>query len=215
MISESVGYFQRLGREVIYDAEHFFDGYRLDADYALATLRAAAGAGADCIVLCDTNGGELPDVVEQRAILRGQVGAGCERIHRVVADSDFRGLVRGVGVLAQIGLERNHVSASAGRMQFAAADAGQQAGAGPDQRQQDVRKRRVGDRERTPQDQGQDDQPDALAETGPPHLHIEHNLGSQPQEQADDVEADVQQQHGYEDCRVSDGRPVVSCQSLT
>src|SRR5437879_11392603 len=66
MISESVGYFRRLGREVIYDAEHFFDGYRLDADYALATLRAAAGAGADCIVLCDTNGGELPDVVEQR-----------------------------------------------------------------------------------------------------------------------------------------------------
>src|SRR5437667_8680038 len=66
MISETVGYFRRLGREVIYDAEHFFDGYRLDADYALATLRAAAGAGADCVVLCDTNGGELPEVVEQR-----------------------------------------------------------------------------------------------------------------------------------------------------
>src|SRR5436309_754258 len=45
MISESVGYFQGLGREVIYDAEHFFDGYRLDADYALATLRAAVRAG--------------------------------------------------------------------------------------------------------------------------------------------------------------------------
>src|SRR5207244_1715430 len=66
MISDTVGYFRRLGREVIYDAEHFFDGYRLDSDYALATLRAAAGAGADCIVLCDTNGGELPDVLEQR-----------------------------------------------------------------------------------------------------------------------------------------------------
>src|SRR5437016_12845808 len=66
MIADSVGYFQRLGREVIYDAEHFFDGYRLDADYALATLRAAAGAGAHCIVLCDTNGGELPDVVGER-----------------------------------------------------------------------------------------------------------------------------------------------------
>src|SRR2546422_7759139 len=75
MISESVGYFRRLGREVIYDAEHFFDGYRLDADYALATLRAAAGAGADCIVLCDTNGGELPDVVEQRVRdVRAQLG---------------------------------------------------------------------------------------------------------------------------------------------
>src|SRR5213595_1404571 len=75
MISETVGYFQRLGREVIYDAEHFFDGYRLDADYALATLRAAAGAGADCIVLCDTNGGELPEVVEQRVRdVRAQLG---------------------------------------------------------------------------------------------------------------------------------------------
>src|SRR5260370_23247990 len=66
MISDTVGYFRRLGREVIYDAEHFFDGYRLDADYALATLRAAAGAGADCIVLCDTNGGGPPEGGEQR-----------------------------------------------------------------------------------------------------------------------------------------------------
>ena len=66
MIGDSVGYFRSLGREVIYDAEHFFDGYRLDQDYALATLRAAAEAGANCLVLCDTNGGELPDVVEQR-----------------------------------------------------------------------------------------------------------------------------------------------------
>src|SRR3989440_1085644 len=75
MISETVGYFRRLGREVIYDAEHFFDGYRLDSDYALATLRAAAGAGADCIVLCDTNGGELPEVVEQRVRdVRAQLG---------------------------------------------------------------------------------------------------------------------------------------------
>src|SRR3989475_3034413 len=75
MISDTVGYLRRLGREVIYDAEHFFDGYRLDADYALATLRAAAGAGADCIVLCDTNGGELPEVVEQRVRdVRAQLG---------------------------------------------------------------------------------------------------------------------------------------------
>src|SRR5437879_5890354 len=75
MISETVGYFRRLGREVIYDAEHFFDGYRLDADYALATLRAAAGAGAGCIVLCDTNGGELPEVLEQRVRdVRAQLG---------------------------------------------------------------------------------------------------------------------------------------------
>src|SRR5438046_10172766 len=75
MISHTVGYFRRLGREVIYDAEHFFDGYRLDSDYALATLRAAAGAGADCHVLCDSNGGELPEVVEQRVRdVREQLG---------------------------------------------------------------------------------------------------------------------------------------------
>src|SRR3989475_7264821 len=75
MISETVGYFHRLGREVIYDAEHFFDGYRLDAAYALAPLRAAAGAGADCSVLCATNGGELPAVVEQRVRdVRAQLG---------------------------------------------------------------------------------------------------------------------------------------------
>jgi 2-isopropylmalate synthase len=75
MIADSVGYFRRLGREVIYDAEHFFDGHRLDPEYALATLRAAADAGANCIVLCDTNGGELPDVVEQRVRdVRAQLG---------------------------------------------------------------------------------------------------------------------------------------------
>ncbi len=66
MIGESVAFLKRLGREVVYDAEHFFDGYRLDAGYALDTLGAAAAAGADCLVLCDTNGGELPDVVSER-----------------------------------------------------------------------------------------------------------------------------------------------------
>lgn len=65
MISDSVAFFKELGKEVIYDAEHFFDGYRLDAEYALATIGAAAAAGADCIVLCDTNGGALPDDVAQ------------------------------------------------------------------------------------------------------------------------------------------------------
>lgn len=63
MIAESVAYFKRRDKEVVYDAEHFFDGYRLDAEYALATVTAAARAGADCLTLCDTNGGSLPDVV--------------------------------------------------------------------------------------------------------------------------------------------------------
>ncbi len=60
MIEDSVRFLKSAGREVIYDAEHFFDGYELDEGYALATLAAAAGGGADRIVLCDTNGGTMP-----------------------------------------------------------------------------------------------------------------------------------------------------------
>jgi 2-isopropylmalate synthase len=60
MIRESVRYLKSHGREVVYDAEHFFDGYRLNAEYALATLKAAILGGATVIVLCDTNGGSLP-----------------------------------------------------------------------------------------------------------------------------------------------------------
>ncbi len=63
MISESIAYFKQRDKEVIYDAEHFFDGYAADPEYALATLRAAHAAGADCLTLCDTNGGTLPDQV--------------------------------------------------------------------------------------------------------------------------------------------------------
>ena len=60
MISETVAYLMENGREVIYDAEHFFDGYREDSDYALQTLMAAIDGGARTLVLCDTNGGRLP-----------------------------------------------------------------------------------------------------------------------------------------------------------
>ena len=65
MIGDSVAYFCQLGKEVIYDAEHFFDGYKLDAEYALETISAAARAGASCLTLCDTNGGSLPAEVSQ------------------------------------------------------------------------------------------------------------------------------------------------------
>jgi 2-isopropylmalate synthase len=65
LIAESVRYLKGLGREVFYDAEHFFDGYRADPVYALRTLAAAAEAGADVLVLCDTNGGSLPSTVAQ------------------------------------------------------------------------------------------------------------------------------------------------------
>jgi 2-isopropylmalate synthase len=61
MIAESVAYVGERGREVVYDAEHYFDGYKADREYALDTLRAAREAGARDIVLCDTNGGTLTD----------------------------------------------------------------------------------------------------------------------------------------------------------
>ncbi|HEX8682832.1 MAG TPA: citramalate synthase [Ardenticatenaceae bacterium] len=64
MIAETVRYLRSQGRRVFYDAEHFFDGYADEPEYALATLQAAAHAGAECIILCDTNGGSLPWQVE-------------------------------------------------------------------------------------------------------------------------------------------------------
>ncbi|MBA3944744.1 MAG: citramalate synthase [Herpetosiphonaceae bacterium] len=63
MIADSITYLRAQGRRVFYDAEHFFDGYRADPAYALATLHAAAEAGAECIILCDTNGGALPGFI--------------------------------------------------------------------------------------------------------------------------------------------------------
>lgn len=60
IIQESLSYLKSFGKEVIYDAEHFFDGAKLDMEYAFDTIRAAVDGGADCIVLCDTNGGSMP-----------------------------------------------------------------------------------------------------------------------------------------------------------
>ncbi|MEE9615327.1 MAG: citramalate synthase [Thermodesulfobacteriota bacterium] len=75
MIFDSVSYLKKKVGTVFYDAEHFFDGYKDDPAYALKTLEAAMEAGADCLVLCDTNGGMLPFEVE--AVVRdvgGRVG---------------------------------------------------------------------------------------------------------------------------------------------
>ncbi|MCX7599448.1 MAG: citramalate synthase, partial [Armatimonadetes bacterium] len=63
MIEESVRFLKSRGLEVVFDAEHFFDGYKDDPDYALRTLEVAADAGADWLCLCDTNGGSLPHEV--------------------------------------------------------------------------------------------------------------------------------------------------------
>lgn len=64
MIRDSVAFLRAEGRRVVYDAEHFFDGFAANPDYALQTLQAAAEAGAEIAVLCDTNGGSLPEHIE-------------------------------------------------------------------------------------------------------------------------------------------------------
>jgi 2-isopropylmalate synthase len=64
MIADSIAFLRAQGRRVIYDAEHWFDGYKRNAPYALETLKSAALAGADWFVLCDTNGGTLPHEIE-------------------------------------------------------------------------------------------------------------------------------------------------------
>jgi 2-isopropylmalate synthase len=63
MIRDSVGYLASQGRELIYDAEHFFDGWKANPEYAARTIQAAAEAGARLVVLCDTNGGSLPEEI--------------------------------------------------------------------------------------------------------------------------------------------------------
>lgn len=65
IVSESVQYLKQHGKEVVFDAEHFFDGYKANAGYAVEVLDAAAAAGADWLVLCDTNGGSLPMEIER------------------------------------------------------------------------------------------------------------------------------------------------------
>ena len=82
MIGDSVAFCKSHGREVFYDAEHFFDGYKANPEYALQTLKAAEAAGAAVIILCDTNGGTMPErvgelVAEVRRHLRCEVGIHC------------------------------------------------------------------------------------------------------------------------------------------
>ncbi|MCX8090541.1 MAG: citramalate synthase [Verrucomicrobiae bacterium] len=79
MIRDTVRFLKEHGKFVVYDAEHCFDGYKLDADYARATWQAAEEAGADLVVLCDTNGGSLPGEIERitrDAVSRLRCGVG-------------------------------------------------------------------------------------------------------------------------------------------
>ena len=82
MIEESVRFLHEQGKRVIYDAEHFFDAFRDDADYALRCLRAAVAGGAENVTLCDTNGSSLP----------GQVAAATERVVAELGDTAAVGI---------------------------------------------------------------------------------------------------------------------------
>ncbi len=76
MIADSIAFCKSQGREVFYDAEHFFDGYRANPEYAIRTLRAAADAGANVVILCDTNGGTMPERIGE-AVQHAAREVGC------------------------------------------------------------------------------------------------------------------------------------------
>ncbi len=79
MIADSIAFCRAQGKRPVFDAEHFFDGYREDAAYALECVRAAAEAGAENVSLCDTNGGSLPDfVAAATAAVRAELGDAVE-----------------------------------------------------------------------------------------------------------------------------------------
>ncbi|MDR2518501.1 MAG: citramalate synthase [Spirochaetaceae bacterium] len=75
MIAETIAYLKERGRIVLYDGEHFFDGWKANPSYALKTLEAALDAGADRIVLCDTNGGNFPDTISEGVCAAKGLGA--------------------------------------------------------------------------------------------------------------------------------------------
>ena len=82
MIGDTIRYLKQQGKEVVFDAEHFFDGYKVNPDYSLQALAAAAEAGADCLVLCDTNGGTFPGEIYAitqavRQVVRTAIGIHC------------------------------------------------------------------------------------------------------------------------------------------
>ncbi|GGA44515.1 citramalate synthase [Paenibacillus physcomitrellae] len=82
MIADSIAFLKQRGLEVIFDAEHFFDGYKHNKDYALAVMKSAAAAGADWLVMCDTNGGSMPGEVHSIVTdVRSQLGAAQLGIH--------------------------------------------------------------------------------------------------------------------------------------
>ncbi|MGI6175283.1 MAG: citramalate synthase [Christensenellales bacterium] len=104
IIRRSVGYLKSAGKEMIFDAEHFFDGYKENPDYALKTLEAAHRAGADMLCLCDTNGGCFPDEVfdiSQQVVQRfgSIIGIHCHNDTGMAAANTVMGVKAGVRVV--------------------------------------------------------------------------------------------------------------------
>jgi 2-isopropylmalate synthase len=101
LIRDTVSYLKAHGREVIYDAEHFFDGYQASPAFALRTLEAAKGAGADVLCLCDTNGGTLPmrlvEIVQDvRRRFDGIIGIHCHNDSEVAVANTLLAVEAGV-----------------------------------------------------------------------------------------------------------------------
>jgi 2-isopropylmalate synthase len=101
LISDTVAHLKAHGREVVYDAEHFFDGYCANRDFALRTLEAAKHAGADVLCLCDTNGGTLPMRLEEivadiRARFDGILGIHCHNDSEVAVANTLVAVEAGV-----------------------------------------------------------------------------------------------------------------------
>jgi 2-isopropylmalate synthase len=143
MIADSVAYLKALGREVFYDAEHFFDGFRHNPEYALQTLRAAQEAGASVIILCDTNGGTLPEQIAERVraarqALRVELGIHCHNdcdvaVANTLAAVDagatqVQGTINGIGercgnvdlvsVIANLALKKGHEVLRPGKLRL-------------------------------------------------------------------------------------------------
>src|SRR5436309_2285689 len=100
MVADSVACCRAAGREVFYDAEHFFDGFKRNPEYALQTLRAAQDAGATVVILCDTNGGSLPDEVADatervRRELKVELGIHCHNDSDVATANSLAAVGKG------------------------------------------------------------------------------------------------------------------------
>src|SRR5262245_29475610 len=133
MIADSVACCKQAGREVFYHAEHHFDGFRHNPEYALQTLRAAENAGASVVILCDTNGGNLPETIaaavdQARRHLRVELGIHCHNDCDVAVANTLaavergctqvQGTINGIGercgnadlvsIIANLSLKRGH-----------------------------------------------------------------------------------------------------------